>query len=813
MAMVVLVVVLLLPWGRHHDYLRDLYDYGLVVSANGRMAAGERPYVDFTTPIQAGFLAMNLAAEKLGGNTFVGLTYGAAALIVFMQTGLTWLLARRWPLPLAAAAAAAVTCGSAVQHTIIWHNVVGVAALAGIAWSGALAPVLRRVDWRLNLILLTALFLGGVNKLNFHLIGLAIALGWILRAGFAGRTDGKRALMTVAAVLVCGAILPVLAEMAWTGATFTTWWYNVVQLPVASRASALPAIMEGRFYFKAHHDYYGPLLLPPAALVVVLLMVAALVLAIRWGTGRDSGSERVFIFAAGFFAVVGSLALLATNNEIDYVAVSAALVLAVAIILGFDVRIGSRSGVAAVLVPVLVLAIAAWVSAWRGQRSQFGHSSAARASYVSAEKAGAAFFYLRGLHLPPEVVESLEALGQWGLPPDGHGLRPVFYGPGMEWAERVLPAVKVAGRPLWAHWGTSYGRVEEERLIHDLSTGNRYNVVLCALAWDSWNHDMRFTFDQFYTRDLLGPVIVRRSRKPSYGIMPGDSINFLDHFGGNVAPTALMNGEPPLSFAHFEADGLLLGLIADEGGMQLSAPTYRAGGKAVLRRLDPAGRDALHADFKVIVQGAIPERIAWSAQVELPQGQDSIEVPFQMDGAGRPLSLRVHVDERSAYHVAAGFRELRITHAIEQEGVPPALRSGMLAETPPDPMTAGALFGQMDWLPQRIVVRGGRVVPDGLELSPGGEVWFHRENMLVDVVGAIRERPGGNGKGHPTIRVVWYKGGRLDLLQQASMPDDGSPLDFHAWCGEPGGWIGILVDAQSVVPPVLVRMRKVETHS
>ncbi len=54
--LVAAVGVALLPWWRNHSYLRDLYDYGVVLEANGRLALGERPYVNFKSPMQAGFL-------------------------------------------------------------------------------------------------------------------------------------------------------------------------------------------------------------------------------------------------------------------------------------------------------------------------------------------------------------------------------------------------------------------------------------------------------------------------------------------------------------------------------------------------------------------------------------------------------------------------------------------------------------------------------------------------------------------------------------------------------------------------------------
>jgi hypothetical protein len=136
---VVLAVVALLPWWRNHGYLRDLYDYGLVITANGHMNRGERPYVDFTTPIQAGFLGLNWLIEKAGGGTYAALTRGGAGLIVLSGLLLPLMLARRWPWWAALAVGAAITVGSVSQHTIVWHNSLGVFCLAVAVIAAAIA--------------------------------------------------------------------------------------------------------------------------------------------------------------------------------------------------------------------------------------------------------------------------------------------------------------------------------------------------------------------------------------------------------------------------------------------------------------------------------------------------------------------------------------------------------------------------------------------------------------------------------------------------------------------------------------------------
>ena len=91
-----LLVIALLPWWRNHAHLRDFYDYGLVISGVGLLEKGQKPYVDFVTPIQAGFWGLSWLVEKAGGGNYLALTRGAAALIILMMAGCTLVLARRW---------------------------------------------------------------------------------------------------------------------------------------------------------------------------------------------------------------------------------------------------------------------------------------------------------------------------------------------------------------------------------------------------------------------------------------------------------------------------------------------------------------------------------------------------------------------------------------------------------------------------------------------------------------------------------------------------------------------------------------------
>ncbi len=172
--------------------------------------------------------------------------------------------------------------------------------------------------------------------------------------------------------------------------------------------------------------------------------------------------------------------------------------------------------------------------------------------------------------------------------------------------------------------------------------------------------------------------------------------------------------------------------------------------------------------------------------MELPAGQASINVPFEVDGSGKMILLITKQPGNSGGY--AGYREIEITHAVEAAGGAPQLRPVPVPETDANPELAQSLFGAVAWRPQQLVVRGGQSVASGLELRGGGEVWLHTDGMNGEIRGQLAST------GAPVLaRVVWYKGGRLQVLQNGwVMPNQ--PFDFKAWTAEPGGWFGVLLD-------------------
>lgn len=784
-----LVALMLTPWLRNHAYLRDLYDYGLVVAANGHLERGELPYVDYTTPIQAGFLWFNWMAERVGGGTYAGLTRGAAALITLSAALLPVVLTRRLPWLLALIVGGSITAATASQHTILWHNALGAFCLAVVSWSAAIAPVWNRKSWGWHLLTGAALVLGGVNKLNFHLVALAAALAWAIWAVMANQARWIEAGRTALGLLLVGLVTPVFIECLWTGANLNLWWHNVVVLPSEQRLGYVGAIFSTEFLWHPPHEYYGKIWFQPIGLFGVAMTLVTSIAA--WRVTKNHARLRV-LAAMGTIAAGGAgLALTASNFEITYIGIGAWLVLLVSVWLGTGATALPRkwllSGMA---LPALLIGVTALESAWRGQRSQFGYAQDPRSDYVAMTDLGERFTYFKGLRMPPDYVRSFDRL-MANLPdPDITGRRPVFWGVGTEWMERFIPAQREPRQPLWIHWGTSYNQTDIERLAQQILARKRFAWVYNTVARDDWPWPIDEILLKYYDREVFVTILFGRKATNPDAVDLSDTMATIQGLGGNVSGRAFFLDRDPFVFMRGH-DGLLLyGSARLNAQVKLQAPINRLRGVAVLHRVDKNDNERLFASAKITVHGSIPERVLWQRELVLEPGQDMTKVPFEVEAGGKYMLLWAQHEFEQAGRSFVGYRDLEILHSEELEG-PPVLRNDVAPVTETGSNAADSLFGGLDWRPEQIIVRGGRSTPEGIELPAGGEVWFHTDNMAGEVRGRIETAPDSGAS--LTVRTFWCKGARVQPLQGGGVAPD-QDMKIHMWTAELGGWIGVTVE-------------------
>lgn len=799
-----LAALALVPWLRNHGYLRDLYDYGLVIAANARIDAGERPYRDFGTPIQAGFFAMNFLAEKAGGDTYAALTRGAVFGTFLAAIGLLALLTRRAALPLAAAAVLAVLLGTLSQHTILWHNSVGAVALAVVAWSAALAPTWRGESTALHVITALGLFVGGINKLNFQLVALAAAFGWALLAVVQRRASLGELNRTVTALLFFGFALPIGAELAWTGADPAQWWTNVVSLAAGGRAEYFSALLEPAYYLRPRHDYYGALRFPPIGLAGVALVLATGAVIQRTAPTLRTWPHRILAGVATIAAALGGLLLLATNHEIGYVALACFLILALALWLGFDAPVRGKAAWLALGVPALFIAAVSGEAAWRGQRVLFGHLATDRDRFVTTESLAPMGRYFGTTRLPAALVESLAVLPSRLPTRSDDGTYPVFYGPGCEWLEHVWRSPYRSGQPLWMHNGTSYGPRETAALARMLS-GEQYRALWVPVAWDFWPPECEAVLKSHYEAESIGSAFlqyVRIARPWSYR----NGVDFNNAFGGNSNARLITTHEHAVA-AEKSAEGVaFLGVRSGLGTLNVHVRAHRLRLGAMIQRIDGSapGPVRAHVEARLLEE---PATVLWSHDLQLAEGESTARAEHDVDPSARALQLRVVVAPDSAYRVAAGWRAPFILHALDVDEPPPRVRPYILPDSDSSAGPRAAVL-RCDWRPDGVVLRGTRPTPDGLHVAPGGEIWIRSDRHLAEFGGTVSLPADAPPDAKPTVRIVFRKGDRFELLDQFTLSAAQPTRDFRGWFPEGKGWFGVLVDPQTAA--VVAQIKRVQ---
>ena len=802
LAIAAVVLACTLPWLRNHDRLYDFMDYALVMSAVGRIDAGEKPYVDFVTPAQAGFLHLNRLVEKAGGGNYLGLAYGGLGLIVIGTCVLGSMLGRRWPLLPAFAVAGAVIASTASQHTILWYNAAGAVYLAAAAWSAAIAPRLDRKHAGWHTILALSLVLGGLNKINFQLVALGAVACFLLREALLHREARRSVLELGAFALFFGLLLPVGLELVLTGASLQDWFHNVLGIAGPGRAAYLGSIATWRFYIAPPHDYYGPLIVPAIGAVLVFCFGTIVV----WGWRDRPRADRLLLAIATLGFAFAALALLATNIEIAYVGLGAGLALATALALGFDLQPKGRHARIALVLPVVLLGLAAGCSAWQGQRSQLGRPSIARSSYVKLGDLDPRFRYIAGVKIAPELAVSLIDLAAHLPAPGADGACPVYFTAGLEWLDRVWRPVRIPGLPLWFHQGTSAGDHEDRMLVRAFTHPERIRQVYATVPWDTRTPEIDQVLLAQSDPPFLHGSLIRGYRLRTNQSVPSDMLHRLIDLGTNFDPDLLQLG-PDTAILRSAPGRPLIGATSGSAHFSFLGRADRLFARAVLRRPGTPSGGATGALFRIETKTADGWRELRTERLALDPEKAQVDCPCEFDTDGSSIRFSVTIDGPAEVPVEAGWAEPSIIHGPLTSAPPPRFFTNAQEDDPPPPPEALAALASTGRQPAEVLTRGAAILPEEFILKPGGQVWLKAEQGLESLDGAVRCLTNPEGE-MPVFRLVWVSGDRIQILDQFGLTTVAEERRFHGGTPGPGGWFGFLVDPNYAVGPVAIRIAR-----
>jgi len=803
------VGVLLLPWWRNHTILRDFYDYGLVVAGAGRMSLGEQPYVDFLTPIQTMLFLLARGAEAVFGTRYLSLTYANAVFIAAGFIAMTALLRRPLGFGVAVIVAAGVVAASAGQHTIIWHNALGVAWVALVVWLTApirLADAPGRAG-RLALVC-AILWLGGMTKLTYQVTALAFAGLFVLRDGWLGGLPWRRVGVSLAAYVLCGLGAPLLTELLCTGATLDQWGQNIVLMPSA-RVRLLQAILTPGFYLHTPHDYYAPMYFPfvgawGLGLLVLLGAMAA------WSVRMSSARERHWMMLGVVFAgatICGGV-LLATNFDIGYLAGAAWLVLGTGLVLAMptaDGRVGR--GLRIVLgLAGLSLLLPAWQAAWQGTRALWGHVPLVRDELCATDDLPPRFAYFRGMRIPRPFHDSMVAMARRleELAAEGVPVSSIYFVNAMEWMVRAVPEARQSGLPLWLHEGTTLGEPEARVINHRLGSGQGIQAVVSLEAWNVWPLQMDWYLALRYRHDRVGPLFhLYRLR----GGTESDWRNPLT-FATTTASTAyvrdlMVTGGPCV--LSLRPAGSVLGTVRPVV-LEVGAPLDRLQTELVVRRVTKAASQPESVVWRIVTRGAPDDgKILQEGRVDLVSQQVEQTVDITATPSGRRVAIELDLPPGEI--LEAGIRRLQTDYSSGAVAGYPGPLDDSLAVQPETKTWAGALFVPGSRLPTEFAGAGMSINPIQVESGwhlfahTPSEVWLRADPAWNRLDGEFGLWPPAwtNPGALPGVvaRVVSFRPGCLEVLfeqtlQPRSREADRAPQPFAVTRAREADWVGLI---------------------
>ena len=770
------------------------------------MQLGDRPYVDFITPIQTLQFVLAWLAERIGGARYLSLTYAALIYTLAAFTALAFLLRRLVGPLFALLLAATVVVATASQHTIIWYNAMGVVWLSVVVWITAreAEPASPSSRWRMACVWL-CLWLCGMTKLTFQITALAFAITLTLRSASIGALSWRTARQRLYGFFGFGIIAPIVTELLITGATLEQWLTNVVVMPAQFRTGMLAQIASPRFYLHTPHDYYPPLYLPFAGAwgLAVLLATAGVIITQLISSPKTSrAQEWLWLGVLTVGAALCSAVLLVTNMEIAYVSAAVPLVLAIGIAHAFcslEEPHAARTLRAVIGASALSLALPAWISAWAGARALWGHEPLVRSALVSTNDLSPRFEYLRGMKILPSLHTDITALESklQEFTADKIPFSTLYFTHATEWMVRAVPEARHAGLPLWLARGTTFSDDDTWRMADHLEqTGTR--VVLSYEGWNYWSDGFEAWLRLKYDDHPVGQRLhVYQHRDPP------NPIRFATLTHSNLDSRQLRVDGGPVDVAVM-SNGLFYYGGRFSHRIDLEAPLFRLDGELV-GELSSGAPESATAVFRIFArEGNRLTDILWDESIVVTPATRNVSRPFSISTGGRPITLTMQIPANSP--ATFGWRKLQTVHSGPLEVKPPWPVNPRLELSRSSAALVRAAFDDPNQTIKEVKALGAFVRSGEANVAGAcpSEIWFRMEGPATHLRGEFRLLRNTAASSSPSdtagerVTVVVYKSGRFDLRYDQEFPlDDQTARNefqkFETWLPEGVGWVGLIV--------------------
>jgi len=792
-----LVAVTVAIWWRNHDILSDLYDYSSIIAGAGKIEAGLKPYVDFRSTMQSSTYFLNRAVELVAGRSYLGLTGGGLMVSLVGVVAMFALWRRSFGILGGFLLTGALVWSGLCQHVIVFYNTLGILCLAiQLAGIAERPRFTGRWTWDRYLVI-GALVLGGMTKLNFQALGLALAGLLVVEAHWSRRISRRDMALSLLVLFIAGVVAPWLIELTWTGATPVQWYENVVLL-ADERLGFWRYLAKPSVYLGPAHDLYHHL--PFKRLTAVGLALVAAVAGLAWQRVRSNGAparERVarnMVVATYFVAAAFGGVLLTITNVETLALTSLGFVIAAAALWVAAVKPTADAGDRAMPMAWLLPAAAAFwavnggVAAWNGSRVLFGREEDDRHVFVRLHDAPAALRYLEGVRLDANLHASLLLVAREldRMTQQRRNLSGVLFGPTFEWMERSYPESIRPGLPVWYHVGTALRRDDGEWL-RSLIERHHVDRILAHPAWESWPADFQAHLAAAYRPVPLGTHARMLERVGSeVHIEAAGSFNLKEPLAmieRTHSNLHLLGSPVPANFDYLPSPwGDCLG---QSGGWEWDwCPGMSiVEGQILARRSGDASQPAPFVVTVNSLDGKNAGEELWRLAAAVPAGEEWIRLPFRITPYGRSVRVRVVPAAGERQPLFFGCREVQVRQTV------------CLSNEPP-PSTTVPVMGQSQRLVDGTVgwLRAAAGDAHSWQTTPL-ENWKERATGSSPWRVTLETEPAAGPEATPpVVMLLWYRSGRIELLTQKAIErSDSGEISFEGWMPEPGGWLGVAV--------------------
>jgi hypothetical protein len=478
-------------WVRSSSRLGDLYDYSFFIASAQHILSGLRPYHDIQTPMQSLIYLYSAGWEALLGPSYAAMAWGNFALALVLFAAVLVLL--DGPLRQAGAflIALCLPLATVLQHGVPSPNSLSFTILAVQSLLAARAANDGRLGPGRVAVLLVLATLGGMGKLNFHFVGIgATALGVFLALQHRSRAQGTtlRALLLAGGYVLFSLVAGPLLEMAWTGVSPQTWWFNVIETPV-ERRGWLTNLLLSQFWFRIINDNYPKVFVGGIAFAAALLFALGGIVcfvASPGGWGLRAIVRRCLPAVAGGYYLFGGCLLVLLNSETLILNAAYFIVGLLCMGLIYGARVGAWAryyfnGAAFSL--ALVLLIAAVVALWNFSRINYGREDIGARWVPAGEIDPSAGQFFGELQFSPR---SAALLSELFAVVDRYELRAnnkfVYWGPGLELMNQLNGPSQVPGLPLAYARNLSVRDSDSPRIIETLRA-SPYQWIIMNQIW------------------------------------------------------------------------------------------------------------------------------------------------------------------------------------------------------------------------------------------------------------------------------------------------------------------------------------------